>query len=44
LFDVWFDNSFSWDFVLRQDAHSNNPVTVEVKDHMQKAGLIPVEN
>ena len=24
LFDVWFDNSLSWDYALRQDAHSDN--------------------
>jgi len=24
IFDVWFDTSLTWDFVLRKDAHSDN--------------------
>ena len=30
IFDVWFDTSLTWDFVLRKDAHSDNQTTVDI--------------
>ena len=32
IFDVWFENSLSWDFVLRRDAHSDNLVTHQIQE------------
>lgn len=31
MFDVWFDNSLSWNFVLNEeDYHENNQLTIDV--------------
>lgn len=39
IFDVWFDNSLSWDFSLLKDAHSLNDVSVNLKQELQSLGL-----
>lgn len=37
VFDVWFNNSLSWNFVLNEeDYHENNPVTLEVSKKIQE--------
>lgn len=36
VFDVWFDNSLSWDYALTQDAHSDNQTTVEIQQILKQ--------
>ena len=34
VFDVWFDNSLSWDFALLKDAHSMNDFSHSIKSKL----------
>ena len=36
VFDVWFDNSLSWDYALTQDAQSDNQITVEIQQILKQ--------
>ena len=39
IFDVWFDNSLTWDFSLLKDAHSFNEVSTNLNQELQQLGL-----
>lgn len=39
IFDVWFDNSLTWDFGLIKDAHSLNEVTHHMNQGMKSLGI-----
>lgn len=39
MFDVWFDNSLSWDFALLKDAHSMNTATSHLNQELKSLGL-----
>ena len=34
VFDVWFDNALSWDYVLLKDAHSMNEVSQNIRSRL----------
>jgi isoleucyl-tRNA synthetase len=34
VFDCWFDNSLSWDYVLKSDAHSKSPQYLDIQRTM----------
>ena len=40
LFDVWFDNSLSWDFALKQDAHSESQITHTIRNELESKGML----
>ena len=40
LFDVWFDSSLTWDFALKQDAHSNSEITHNIRNELESKGML----
>ena len=34
IFDVWFDNSLTWDYTLLRDAHSHNAATMSLNQEL----------
>lgn len=39
IFDVWFDNSLTWDYVLQKDAHSLNDATSNLNQELAALGI-----
>ena len=37
---MWFDSSLTWDFALKQDAHSNSEITHTIRNELESKGML----